>query len=169
MEAFHKPQDSLILLFSVHPDGLEVISNPVSQNSLDNVVVMVQQGRRGTAFGPVANVEPLVVKEQHVSANVFFADSLARCSHDETARHAGAVRLNDLSQANAFLVGGNLPGYTDVIHRRHVDQKAARQGNMRGDAGAFSAEGFLGDLNQHLLTFREQIGNLSTRVSVACA
>ena len=79
------------------------------------------------------------------------------------------MRLYDLPQANALFVRGYFPRYADVIHCRHVNQKAARQRNMRRDAGAFSAEGFFGDLDEHFLTLREQVGNLAAFASVVCA
>src|SRR5579864_2090375 len=46
-----------------------------------------------------------------------------------------------------------------MIHRRHVDQEAPRQRDVAGDARAFLADGFLGDLHQDLLAFLEQVAD----------
>src|SRR5438093_13271164 len=46
-----------------------------------------------------------------------------------------------------------------MVHGRHIDQVTSRKRNVRGDAGAFLAERFFGNLNQNLLPFPEQFGN----------
>src|SRR5204863_629333 len=45
----------------------------------------------------------------------------------------------------------------DVIHRRHEDQVPAGQGDVPGRPGALGADGLLGDLDDDLLTFLQQV------------
>src|ERR1700675_4133816 len=45
------------------------------------------------------------------------------------------------------------------MDRGHIDQEAAGQGDVAGDARAFFAERLLGDLNDHVLTGLEHFGN----------
>src|SRR5713226_6299499 len=45
------------------------------------------------------------------------------------------------------------------MHRGHVDQEAAWQGNVAGDAGTLFAEGFLGDLDDDILSSLQHFGN----------
>ena len=46
-----------------------------------------------------------------------------------------------------------------MLERRHENDKAPGQCNVRGDAGALLAEGLLRDLNDDLLPFAEEIGD----------
>src|SRR5262249_20423802 len=62
-----------------------------------------------------------------------------------------------------------------MIDRRHVHQEAARQRDVRRDARALLTERLLGDLNDDLLTFLQQVGDrgssaaLRTRLGPAFA
>src|SRR3954452_14399753 len=47
-----------------------------------------------------------------------------------------------------------------MVHRRHVDQKTSGQRDVAGDARAFFADWFFGDLDQNLLAFFEKIRDL---------
>ena len=67
------------------------------------------------------------------------------------AGDAGAVVLQDALETAALLLAGNLARDTDVIDGRHVDQEAAGQGDVGGDARAFLAERLLGNLNDDFL------------------
>ena len=46
-----------------------------------------------------------------------------------------------------------------MLERRHVDHVAARQRNVRSDARALLSERLLGDLNDDLLAFLQQLGD----------
>ena len=46
-----------------------------------------------------------------------------------------------------------------MVHRRHEDQEAAGQSDVRGDARALLRDGLLGDLNENLLAGLEQIAD----------
>ena len=46
-----------------------------------------------------------------------------------------------------------------MVHRWHVDQEAPGQSDMAGDACAFLADGLLGNLNQNLLSFFQQVAD----------
>ena len=54
---------------------------------------------------------------------------------------------------------GDLARYADVIDGRHVDQEAAGQGDVRGDAGALLSQRFFGDLDDDLLPLAQQVGD----------
>ena len=60
---------------------------------------------------------------------------------------------------SALVVGGDLARHADVIDRGHVNQEAARQRDVRGDAGALLAERLLGDLNDDFLALAQQIAD----------
>ena len=68
--------------------------------------------------------------------------------------------MNDPLQALAFFVGSNLARNAGVVHRRHVDQKTSGQRDVTGNARAFFADRFLGNLDQDFLPFFQQVADL---------
>jgi len=55
-------------------------------------------------------------------------------------------------QALALLVSADLARDANVFDGRHIDDVAAWQGDVRGDARAFLADGFFGNLDDDLLS-----------------
>ena len=86
---------------------------------------------------------------------------------DEAARDAGALALQDALQAQALFVAGDLARDAHVFERRHVDHVAAGQRDVRGDARALLAQRLLGDLNDDLLAFFEQVADRGLALAVA--
>ena len=79
----------------------------------------------------------------------------------------GRRALQNALQPQTFLVAGDLPRHAHVFERRHVNDVAARQRDVRSDARALLAQRLLGDLDDDLLAFFEQIGD--GRLPVAAA
>ena len=79
---------------------------------------------------------------------------------------AGAVDLQDALQAQALFVAGDLARDAHVLERRHVDHVAAGQRDVRSDARALLAERLLGDLDDDLLAFLQQVGDGRQRRSL---
>ena len=67
--------------------------------------------------------------------------------------------LGDALQAEALLVAGDLTRDADVIDGRHVNQEAARQGDVRSDARAFFRDWLFGNLDQNFLAFLQQVAD----------
>jgi len=61
--------------------------------------------------------------------------------------------LNQLSQSRAFAIGIDFPRHAEVLHRRHIHEKATRQSDVRSDARTLLRDRLLGDLYQDLLAF----------------
>ena len=79
------------------------------------------------------------------------SSSLTVCcggAHDESAGPVLAFAVDDALQPLALFLGADLARDADVVHGRHVDQEAAGQRDMAGDARALLADGLLGDLDQ---------------------
>ena len=70
-----------------------------------------------------------------------------------------ADALEHLLEARALLLVLDAPRDADVIDRRHVDEEAARQRDVAGDARAFAGDGVLRHLHDDLLPFAQQIGD----------
>ncbi len=126
LEAVGEAQDAFVFLLGVHPDGGEVGGDLVAQHALDDVQVVIDQRRRLVALGAVLDFRPETFEEADVGAQLVFAGALRGGADDEAAVAVFALAEHDALQALAFFFGGNLARHAGVVHRRHVDQKAAR-------------------------------------------
>ena len=104
-------------------------------------------------FGAGLDLRPKTFQEADVGAQIFFGRSLRSGADDEAAMPVFALAQNDALQALALFFGRNLARNAGVIHGRHVNQEAAGQRDVTGDARAFLADGLLGDLDQNFLAF----------------
>src|SRR5271155_5812187 len=64
-----------------------------------------------------------------------------------------------MPQTRALFRGSDLARHAGVIQRRHIDQEAPGQRDVAGDARAFFAQRFLGDLYDDFLALLEHIRN----------
>src|SRR6185369_7552804 len=97
-----------------------------------------------------ANVEPRAHEITHVFTQVFLTDTHAGRAYDKTTGRNvffGAESLDQLAR-NA-----------DVFDRRHVNQKPARQRDVRRNARAFFSDWLFRDLDQNLLAFAQEVGD----------
>src|SRR5216684_2378383 len=86
---------------------------------------------------------------------------------DEAAVAFGlALAEYDALQSQAFFFRRDLARHADVVHGRHVNQKAAGQRDVAGDARAFLAHRLFGDLDEDLLAFFQKLGDLRLRARV---
>ena len=81
---------------------------------------------------------------------------LARRAHDVTAR-ALLERQKDLLEPGALVLVLDAPRDADVVDRRHVDERAPREGHVRRDAHALVRDLVLRDLHDELLPLAEQL------------
>src|SRR6185437_1854630 len=164
LEKLHKAQNAFIQLFVIHPDRLEIVGELIAQGALHDVEIVMQQQRSGPLFRFLPDIDPQIMEEIHVGGDLVFRMPLSRRPHDEAARYADAVSLQNALQAQALLIGSHFAGDAHVIERGHVHHVAPREGDMRRDARAFLAQRLLRDLDDDLLAFLQQLGDgLGTR------
>ena len=96
-------------------------------------------------------------QEHHVVLEVLLVLADTRGARDQPADVLGSDVVDDLAQAVALVAVGDLARDAGVIDGRHVDEKAARQRDVGGDAGALGAERRFRDLNQDLVALAQQI------------
>ena len=99
---------------------------------------------------------------------VLFGDADAGRSDDKSARRNFLVLPNPLDQRPqpaAFARRFDLSRNAEMLDRRHVNQKAARQSDVRSDARAPSAIGSLA-ICEDLLALAKQIGDRRLRRTV---
>src|SRR5580704_8523742 len=104
-------------------------------------------------FGPGAR------EEFHVGAN-FFRRCAGRCrAHDESASRCPLGIVHQMAQAGALFRRSDLSRNAGVIERWHVDQIAAGQRDVAGDAGALLAQWLFGNLNDDFLALLQHVGD----------
>ena len=159
LEAADEFDDLAELLFVVDPDGGVVVAQVIAQDALDQVEVAMQQRRRFARLGLRANLFPGAAEEFHVAANFFFRRAFRGGANDESAREGNLGIADDAAQTRALFGRADAPRDADVVYRRHVDEKAARQSDVTGDARALFAQRLLGDLNENFLPGLEHLGD----------
>jgi hypothetical protein len=130
-----------------------------SMMSLSMPSVRVQHGRRACALVLAQDLAPQLDEEVHVVAELLLGGSFRDGAHDEPGA-LGPLRVDDLAQPLALLVGADAPRDADVVDRRHEHEVPTGQRHVRGDARALGAHRLLGDLHQHLLAFLQEIFDL---------
>src|SRR6185312_5427930 len=102
---------------------------------------------------------PLAGQQANVGLELLVAGAGAGGADNEAAGQVLAVFEDQALQPGPLLVAGDLARDPDVMHRRHVDQVAARQRQVAGDARDLLAQGLLGELDQDLLPFLQQVAD----------
>ncbi len=90
LEALQEAQDALVVGLGVDPDGGEVIGDLIAEDALDEVEVVVDEGRGLRGFGTGLDVGPEVQEEAEVGAELLFGGSGGGSADDEAA---GGVAL----------------------------------------------------------------------------
>jgi hypothetical protein len=120
--------------------------------------VIDERGGLG-ALRTLLDLRPEVEQKAEVGAEIFFRSALGGGAHDESAGGFAALTDENPLEALALLIGGDFAADADVRDGGHEDQEAAGQGDVRGDAGALFGDGLLGDLNQNLLAWLQEVGD----------
>jgi hypothetical protein len=87
-------------------------------------------------------------KRIHLALEMLFRHPFGDGADDHAAGFLGQKTADHLPQAAAELAALDLPANPDLGGVRHVDQEAARQGDLRRNPAALGADRFLGDLHQ---------------------
>src|SRR5580765_3566126 len=118
--------------------------------------------RRFRFFRIATDFEPRSYQVTHVFPQIFFAYAHTRCADDKTTRRNVFFSSNCLyqfTQSMTLVVRLNLARHPNVLNGRHVNKKTTGQRDVRGNPGAFLSDWLLGNLNQDLLTFTQQVGD----------
>ena len=157
MIASGETQNALVQLFVIHPDGFERCRELIAKNALDKIQIVVQQDGRRSLFRFLPHIEPEVVEEVHVALQLFFALALRRGATDETTGNPLAMGLHHALETMPLLFRRDLAGDAGMVHRRHVNDEAAGQSDMRSDPRALLAQRLLRDLDNNLLAFLKKV------------
>jgi hypothetical protein len=159
LEAADEFNDLGEFFFVVEPDSDVVVAQIVSKDALHQIQVAVQQGRRAALLGCSANRVPRTAEEFDIGANFVVARARSGRSNDKPAGKCSLRFGHHAAQPRAVFRGANAARHADVVHRGHVDQVAARQSDVAGDARALLAQRLLGDLHDDFFARLQHFGN----------
>ena len=133
---------------------LEVFVEDIPHDLDQKVRFAVQEGRGLHGVNLLRDRCPLRGESVDVECELLVGGTLGRGAHDDTDV-LGQNLLEDLLQAGPLGVGQLA---ADAVHRavRHVDQVAAGQRHLAGQARTLVADRVLGDLHEHLVTRLER-------------
>jgi len=148
-----------VFLFRIDDDPVDLRGEEVANHSENQCQITVDEGGDGSRLLLLLNVAPELEKKLHIISNLLGLRPFARCPDNEAAR-GRFDGLGDLPQSPSFLLIPDPPRDTYMIHRGHEDEVTAGKCDVGGDPGALRADGFFGDLNQHLLALKEKVLDL---------
>ena len=131
----------------------------IAQNALDQVQIVIDQRRRLRSIRTLLDLIPQADQEAQVRAQLLFARVLCRRANDKAAGGLAFFADQNALQPLPLFVRPDLARHSDVVDRRHEDQKASGQRDVAGDARALLRDRLLGNLDQDLLPLLQQLGD----------
>ena len=135
--------------------ALEVLGEEVSHDAERQLRLAVDEARRGRLLGARLDLLPELLEEAHVALDVLGGGALGGRADDEPALRQ-LDRAQDLLQPRALVVL-EPPRDADSFALRHVDDEAAGQRDLGGQAGALRLHGVLDRLHEDLLAAGEEV------------
>ena len=128
----------------------------IAQHALAERKFLIEHGRRCANARLVADVGPDLAQVGDVGGEFLVAGILGHGADDEAARLVGRHQAGDLfAQRLALGLGLDALRDADMFFLRQIDQHAAGDGNLRGQAGALGADRILDDLDDDALALRK--------------
>src|SRR5882724_8699241 len=94
-----------------------------------------------------------------IGANLIVGGAACGGTHDEAAGIGASGFANETTKPRAIFRGDDFARDAGVMDGGHIDQEAARQRDVAGDARALFAERLLGDLDDDILAGLQHFGN----------
>ncbi len=149
-EQAHEVAHVLDLVGRVEPDVLDLGGDEVARGLVDQVHVLVQQGRRLDRLVLLEDAVPHADQHAEVGDQLGVGDAGGRGAHD--GRHAlGPDRLHDRLEPVALVGRLDLARDAAELAGRHEDQVAAGERDVGRDPGALEPARLLDDLHQHVV------------------
>ena len=151
---------SVKIFLAVDEDLADVIGQVVAQGSNDRFRFLIDQERSRAPFGSLRNSIPNLFQIVEVPLQLFGRAANAGCANDRA--HA----VWDLNLVERFAKLFAIFAFDPARYAaracvvRHQHQEATGETDECGQRGAFVAAFFFFDLNDHLLTFVEELANV---------
>src|SRR5262249_55768018 len=131
-EAIDEIYDAFVFEFVINTDGAEIRRELVTQYSLHQIEIAMNNGRGFCAVGTAANVSPGAQKIQHIFAQFVGRTSTGRSADDEPARSArfSTKILQRTFQPLALFIGADLARNANVFDGWHINDITSGQCHM---------------------------------------
>ena len=140
----------------VDDELLQIRREEVARGAQHQVGLFVKQVGRLDAVELLEHVTPERHEQLHIALEFVIIDALADGADDE-ARALWAATVHDFLEATTLAIRCDAARDADVRDRRHEDGVATGDGDLAGQARALGSHGLLGDLDDDLLTFLEDV------------
>src|SRR5690606_8900821 len=145
-----------VLLLRVHHELGHIGGEAVPDQPVDQVVILIKEGRRLGLRRLPAEPVPDLEQELGVPDQVLLVLAGSDGPHDQP--HAlGPEPLGQRLQPGPFRLLLDPAGDAHVLHRGHEDQVPAGQGQVGDYPGALGPDGLLADLDDHLVAFAQHV------------
>src|SRR5262249_3198297 len=159
LEAADKLENLAVLLFAVDPDGGEIVADVVAKDAFDEIQVAVQDRRRFALVVLFLNFIPGLAEKLDVGADFVVRCTACGRSNDEAAGESATRFADQAAEARAVFRAGNFARDANVVDGRHVNEEAARQSDVAGDARALLTERLLRNLHDDFLARLQHFRN----------
>src|SRR5580704_9637691 len=119
----------------------------------------MEQRGRFALLAALLDFVPGLAEELDVGADFVVGSAASGGSNDEATRIDIAGFADETAEARTVFGGNDFARNAGVMNRRHVDEEAAWESDVAGDARALFAEGFLGDLDDNVLAGFKHFAN----------
>ena len=157
----------LEVLPRVDADAVGFVVDQVAQGALPEAKILVQQLGRKQSHGGTGNLAPQLAQVGDVGGEFRVRCGLGHGAHDEaTGLVLGYQRRKSPAQGFAPRLVLDALGDADVLFLRQIDEQAASQADLRGQACALGADRILEHLHHQALAFGEDLLDRPRRFAV---
>ncbi len=141
----------------VDDEAVELVAEEVPDHAAGELGFPVHLGGRLVGVRPALDLPPRVPEALELPREDVPVQLLADGPDDDAAVVRGHDVAGQLLQAPPLLPVVDLPADADVGGVGHVDEEAAREGDLGGEPRALGADGFLRHLDQDLVALAEVV------------
>ncbi len=157
-EQLQERANLFVFVLVVDKHAVYIGGNEIARRLIDQVHVLMQEGGSGGAFVRFQNAVPHADEHAQIRDEFGLAHA-AGCGADNCGHPLGTNALHHGLEPVALVRRFDLAGDAAVFARRHEDQVAARQRNVRAYPRAFESAWLFDDLHEHVVAAVNFVGD----------